>query len=187
MMRLLVAIGLVLALLDGGTAFGRSGGSASSSGGSVHVRGYTTRAGTYVSPYERHPSGAGSGSTSSGGGGIHVEGYTTSKGTYVGPYERHRPGATTHFSQSGIHATARQNQIYLAHISSGYIGARDDHGRIIRNEAAKHEFMRMTGFPHGRPGYVVDHVIALKRGGPDTPNNMQWQTIADAKAKDRWE
>jgi hypothetical protein len=34
---------------------------------------------------------------------------------------------------------------------------------------------------------VVDHVIALKRGGADAPSNMQWQTIADAKAKDRIE
>jgi hypothetical protein len=31
---------------------------------------------------------------------------------------------------------------------------------------------------------VVDHVVALKRGGEDAPANMQWQTIADAKAKD---
>ena len=47
--------------------------------------------------------------------------------------------------------------------------------------------MRMTGYPHGRPGYVVDHVIPLKRGGCDCPSNMQWQTIDEAKAKDKWE
>jgi hypothetical protein len=34
---------------------------------------------------------------------------------------------------------------------------------------------------------VVDHVVPLKRGGLDAPSNMQWQTIADAKAKDRIE
>jgi hypothetical protein len=33
---------------------------------------------------------------------------------------------------------------------------------------------------------VIDHILPLKRGGPDTPANMEWQT-ADAKAKDRWE
>ena len=43
--------------------------------------------------------------------------------------------------------------------------------------------MTRTGYPHGRPGYVVDHVIPLKRGG-DAPWNMQWQTIAEGKAKD---
>jgi hypothetical protein len=37
------------------------------------------------------------------------------------------------------------------------------------------------------PGYIFDHVIGLKRGGADDPGNMQWQTIADAKAKDRME
>jgi hypothetical protein len=36
-------------------------------------------------------------------------------------------------------------------------------------------------------GYVVDHVIALKRGGADAPYNMQWQTTQAAKAKDRTE
>jgi 5-methylcytosine-specific restriction endonuclease McrA len=45
----------------------------------------------------------------------------------------------------------------------------------------------MTGYPHGRPGYVVDHIIPLKHGGADAPSNMQWQTIAEAKAKDKWE
>jgi hypothetical protein len=34
---------------------------------------------------------------------------------------------------------------------------------------------------------VVDHVKPLKRGGADAPSNMQWQTKADAKAKDRVE
>jgi hypothetical protein len=35
-------------------------------------------------------------------------------------------------------------------------------------------------------GYVVDHVIALVCGGRDNPSNMQWQTVADAKQKDKW-
>ena len=47
--------------------------------------------------------------------------------------------------------------------------------------------MRQTGYAHGRPGYVVDHITPLKRGGADSPSNMQWQTIAEAKAKDKWE
>ena len=45
-----------------------------------------------------------------------------------------------------------------------------------------------TGRPSGAcPGYVVDHINALKRGGADDPSNMRWQTVEDAKAKDRWE
>ena len=64
---------------------------------------------------------------------------------------------------------------------------RDSHGRIERSSAERNEFMRETGYPHGRPGYVVDHVVPLKRGGPDTPSNMQWQTKEEAKMKDRIE
>ena len=37
------------------------------------------------------------------------------------------------------------------------------------------------------PGYVVDHVKALACGGADAPSNMQSQTIAEGKAKDKWE
>ena len=47
--------------------------------------------------------------------------------------------------------------------------------------------MKSSGYPHGRPGYVVDHIIPLKKGGCDCPSNMQWQTVKDAKAKDKWE
>ena len=37
------------------------------------------------------------------------------------------------------------------------------------------------------PGYVVDHVTPLCAGGPDHPQNMQWQTVEAAKIKDRTE
>jgi hypothetical protein len=34
---------------------------------------------------------------------------------------------------------------------------------------------------------VIDHVVPLKRGGLDAPENMQWQSREAAKAKDRVE
>jgi 5-methylcytosine-specific restriction endonuclease McrA len=34
---------------------------------------------------------------------------------------------------------------------------------------------------------VIDHIVPLKRGGKDASSNMQWQTKAAAKAKDRVE
>jgi hypothetical protein len=37
------------------------------------------------------------------------------------------------------------------------------------------------------PGYVIDHIKPLACGGPDKPSNMQWQTVAEGKAKDKWE
>lgn len=70
---------------------------------------------------------------------------------------------------------------------------RDSRGRIKRSRQAKKEFKAMhlcpaTGQPTGAcPGYVIDHVEPLKRGGLDAPSNMQWQTKEEAKAKDRWE
>jgi len=64
---------------------------------------------------------------------------------------------------------------------------RDANGHIKRSEQAKHDFMRQTGYPHGRPGYVVDHIVPLACGGADVLSNMQWQTVAESKAKDRVE
>jgi hypothetical protein len=36
-------------------------------------------------------------------------------------------------------------------------------------------------------GYVIDHRCPLACCGSDVPENMQWSTIAEGKAKDRWE
>lgn len=59
--------------------------------------------------------------------------------------------------------------------------------RSARSRQARRTFMKQTGYPHGRPGYVIDHIVPLACGGPDHALNMQWQTIAEAKEKDRWE
>ena len=64
---------------------------------------------------------------------------------------------------------------------------RASNGHIKRSEQAKHDFRRRTGYPHGRPGYLSDHILPLACGGADAPSNMQWQTVAEAKAKDRVE
>jgi hypothetical protein len=36
-------------------------------------------------------------------------------------------------------------------------------------------------------GYVIDRVIPVACGGVEDPSNMQWQTLAEAREKDRWE
>ena len=74
-----------------------------------------------------------------------------------------------------------------------YTCVRDGNGRIKRDPAMRRVFRAKTPCPAtGRitgacAGFVVDHIVALKRGGPDVPDNMQWQPIEDARAKDRVE
>jgi|ERR1035437_7884680 hypothetical protein len=71
-------------------------------------------------------------------------------------------------------------------------GSGHSHGQK-RSRSARESFKRAhpcpsTGKKSGAcPGYTIDHIKPLKRGGADAPSNMQWQTRADAKAKDRWE
>ena len=60
-----------------------------------------------------------------------------------------------------------------------------------RSAAARAEFKRAnpcpaTGQSRGRcPGWVIDHMVPLCAGGADAPHNMQWQTVFDAREKDR--
>jgi hypothetical protein len=60
-----------------------------------------------------------------------------------------------------------------------------------RSAAVRREFQRShpcpsTGLTHGAcPGYIRDHIVALDCGGSDSSKNLQWQTVADAKKKDR--
>ena len=62
-----------------------------------------------------------------------------------------------------------------------------------RSAAERKEFQRSTPCPStgktaGKcPGYVVDHIVPLCAGGEDNPGNMQWQELADSKAKDKQE
>ncbi|MEI6080132.1 MAG: HNH endonuclease signature motif containing protein [bacterium] len=62
---------------------------------------------------------------------------------------------------------------------------RNNYGHIQRSEKAKNVFMKRSGYPNGRPGYVVDHIIPLYKGGEDTPENMQWLTVEQHKEKHR--
>lgn len=64
---------------------------------------------------------------------------------------------------------------------------RDSHGRILRNPSVIKAFERATGYPNGRPGYVVDHVIPLCACGPDSVGNLQWQREDSSLVKDHRE
>lgn len=56
-----------------------------------------------------------------------------------------------------------------------------------RHAVTVRQFQKQTGFPKGRPGWVVDHIIPLCAGGPDVVLNMQWQTSAESYVKDKYE
>ena len=93
----------------------------------------------------------------------------------------------------GSHATDHDSFTGRSHSKTDPGVLRDSHGHIKRSKAAKDTFKKnnpcpSTGESSGPcPGYVVDHVVPLKRGGSDTPANMQWQTKEEAKAKDKIE
>jgi hypothetical protein len=115
----------------------------------------------------------------------YVRGYVRKDGTYVPPHIRGLAGGDYHARRSS----------HPAYRSTRYIGlsSRTVTGRTERSTAAKDSFKRQQPCPStGRSsgacsGYVIDHVRPLECGGADSPSNMQWQTIADGKAKDKTE
>jgi hypothetical protein len=123
--------------------------------------------------------------------------YSNSSGTHHstgsshGGVQRHAP--THHASKAtpGTHPTKYESASMSSDRAPGV--HRDSHGKIKRDPEQRSKFMKShpcpsTGRTYGAcPGYVVDHVQALKHGGRDNPSNMQWQTTAEAKAKDKWE
>lgn len=60
-------------------------------------------------------------------------------------------------------------------------------GRICRSTTELARFKRLTGFPKGRPGWVIDHMHPLECGGVDSVWNMQWQPLAESRVKDKIE
>jgi hypothetical protein len=119
---------------------------------------------------------------------VHVREYTRKDGTKVKAHDRRPPGTAS--GSSTTPSSAASSSAYTAPNSGASRSDRcencdrDKNGKIVRNKAAKKQFQNATGYPKGRPGYVTDHIIPLACGGQDVPSNMQWQTIAEAKAKD---
>lgn len=99
--------------------------------------------------------------------------------------------------KSSSHSTAPSHTYKKNYLAEGYSAhpsvQRDRHGRIKRSSAAKAAFERASPCPStGKTsgsckGYVIDHVKPLECDGADAPSNMQWQTVADGKTKDKTE
>jgi hypothetical protein len=175
--------------------------------GRVHVRGYTTKSGKYVAPYTRSaPRAKSSGSSSTKSysaprtqsySAPRTQSYSAprtktysaprSKVAAPAPRSAQRPRATA-ASPRALAPRATKTPSSNAPKSKVTSPApRSSNGRIIRSQSARQSFMRSSGYPNGRPGYVIDHVVPLACGGADAPSNMQWQTLEAAKAKDRVE
>ena len=60
-------------------------------------------------------------------------------------------------------------------------------GQLVRSRSRRDLFRRLTGYPKGRPGYVVDHTVPLHCGSCDVPSAMAWLTVEEWRAKSLWE
>lgn len=58
---------------------------------------------------------------------------------------------------------------------------------VVRHFRLTHVCPSTQGFTLTCKGYIVDHIVPRCLGGPDTVENMQYQTLAAARAKDRIE
>lgn len=92
---------------------------------------------------------------------------------------------------SGGHSSSHHSYSSPSHNKAASGVQHDSHGRIKRSGEAKDHFKKSNPCPSTEKnsgacrGYVIDHVVPLKRGGGDAPENMQWQTKEAAKVKDR--
>ncbi len=67
----------------------------------------------------------------------------------------------------GVRRNGDENPYFCA-----VVGVGRGRGRVLTGQAgpdqaqrvAVTEFKRMTGYPQGRPGYEVDHIVPLARG-----------------------
>lgn len=126
-----------------------------------------------------------SGGQNSGG---HSSKNHSSKGRSSGRHSHRRPHGTARRS-SGSHAGTKHRVGHGQSRQRPASAARERDAKIKRRQDARAEFQRAypcpsTGKTGGAcPGYVVDHIVPLNRGGADTALNMQWQAEGVARPK----
>jgi len=102
------------------------------------------------------------------------------------------PGAINERNKFGIMDAAAKflclTIVIVSAVASTPLSAEEHRSREVTREFQREHPCPSTGRTSGAcPGYRKDHIKALACGGPDAVSNMQWQTIADARAKDAWE
>jgi hypothetical protein len=76
----------------------------------------------------------------------------------------------------------------VALICVGPLAAKEYRSREVAREFQREHPCPSTGKTSGAClGYRKDHVKPLACGGPDAVWNLQWQTVAEARVKDRRE
>jgi hypothetical protein len=160
--------------------------SSSSTDKTVHVRQYTRKNGTVVSAYNRAAPGTATPRPRS------AQSPAASKAP--SPLPKASPSVTSRVPPSGAIESAKTAPANAAKASTASASpVRTADGGIERSAAAKSAFQTShpcpsTGAKTGScPGYIADHVKPLACGGADAPANMQWQTLAAAKEKDKTE
>jgi hypothetical protein len=140
------------------------------------------------SGYSRSSSSRSYSSHSSRSRSFHPRSYASSSRSHSSSGHSYRSHSAHSSPRSRVTSSYRTRQTH----SNGSV-QRDSHGKIKRSAASKDAFKRQqpcpsTGKSRGAcPGYVIDHVKPLECGGADAPSNMQWQTVAAGKAKDKAE
>lgn len=168
-----LVIGAAVAMLASSGAFAHGGSHTSS-----HTGFHTS---SHVGSHSHHSSSTGHSPKTA-----HVSTHVNSHTAHIATHHLAAPSKPPHSTKltSSSHTGSRVTASSVR---------RDAHGRFKRSRRAKDAFRRSHPCPStGRttgacPGYVIDHIRALKHGGADSASNMQWQTVAAAKAKDKVE
>lgn len=118
---------------------------------------------------------AGRGSHGSRGGGFKI-GHGVGRNSRVGSINSPLPRARV--GRDGVY---RHPKDYC------FTCPRDSRMRIARSQGALKIFKALNPKPAGCKPCIIDHIVPLYKGGADEPENLQWQTVEQAKAKDRVE
>ena len=92
------------------------------------------------------------------------------------------------FKPSGMPFVTLLDALIVGILAISTAGASEPRSREVAREFQRQHPCPSTGRETGAcPGFVKDHIVPLACGGPDAVANLQWQTTAAVKAKDRWE
>jgi hypothetical protein len=84
-------------------------------------------------------------------------------------------------------AEAGDNQALQTLLNSDYPETKtDSDGHVIESPTARQEFMKKSGYPNGRSGYALMHVKPIKEGGQDSPDNLEWVSLEEARQRGGW-